>query len=211
MKLTSIIFTVLGLFQFTTPEDKTQNNWIELKEGQSIDGYTKKNNQIYCGETKCNAKPMSGVDVTTFRICPGSQYAKDKNYVYYPINIICIDYTDCGVCYCDKYIIKNVDVHNFTYLEKDYATDKKKVFFRGEEILQADGKTFKVISGPEYFYFAIDKNKVYKHETIFPNADPNTFYYDSTNENNNPELYIFIIADKLNKWKFTPPHDIKPL
>lgn len=207
MKLISLC-TVGLVFELMlgSPERKS---WTGLREGQSIDGYTRKDNHIYCGEVGCGAKPMVGVDVVSFKVCPGSKYTKDSLHVYYPISIDCIDYATCGVCACSKYVISNLVVKDFNYLGKDYATDKVKVFFRGQELLGADGKSFRVIDGPEFFYFAVDKNKVYKHNQVFPGADPATFYYDQSDKRNDEAWNHYNIADKRHRWLFVPPDKIK--
>lgn len=59
----------------------------------------------------------------------GTKYAKDNIHVYYPLEIPCVDYEDCGVCYYGKIIIDNANPRTFKYLGKDYATDGENVFF----------------------------------------------------------------------------------
>ena len=108
-----------------------------------------------------------------------------------------------------KIIIENANPETFKYLEKEYATDGKNVYFRGELIKGADGKTFKVISGPEYFYFATDKDHVYKHDWVFKEADSKTFYFYKNDKKNNE--YRFIIGDKDKKWEFIPPNTINEI
>ena len=127
--------------------------------------------------------------------------------------ILCIDYSDCGVCYFGKVIVEKANPSKFRYLGKDYATDGYNVFFRGELIPNADGQTFKLIEGPDFFYFAIDKNKVYRHNVTFQDADPQTFYYDKLDKRNiNTEIeHKYIIGDKDNEWEFVPPNTIKKI
>lgn len=86
----------------------------------------------------------------------------------------------------------------------------KMFFFRGKLIENADGASFKVIDGPNYFYFATDKINVYKHSEIFKDADVETFYYDKKDKRNIVSEYEnkFIIADKNKKWEFIPPNSI---
>jgi len=186
-----------------------QKGWINIKENQYFDEYTRKNNNIYCGETGCRAKPMEGIDISTFKVLPGSGYAKDKNNVYYPISITCDDYTDCGVCFCDKYVINNVNTESFRYLKKDYATDGERVFFRGQEIDDCDGENVRVIDGPEYFYFISDNHHVYIHGQLFENADPLTFQFDSVKQNSSDVGWtIYIMKDKNYIWEYSPPDSI---
>lgn len=200
-----MLLIIIGLFGFRSHQ--TNDTWIELKNRQTVDDYSRRKNKIYCGGTSCNADPMNGVDIATFRVMPGSGYAKDKTNVYYPLEVMCVDYTDCGVCYCTRFVVSNADPKTFDYLGKDYAMDDNKVFFRGEEIKNADPKTFRVIKGGEFFFFGVDSNAVYRHNQIFKEADPATFYYDSLNSANNERT--FIVGDKNGKWKFTPPDRIE--
>src|SRR5690554_1381899 len=131
----------------------------------------------------------------------------------YPLEQPCIDYVDCGVCYYGKIIMESANPERFKYLEKEYATDGKNVYFRGELITDADGETFKVINGPEFFFFAVDKNNVYKHKWIFKDADSGTFYFDATDDRNiiNEYEYKFIIGDKSKEWEFIPPNTINEI
>ena len=193
--------------------DKTKkladkNVWTSLNDKERIDGYTKIGDSIFGGEIACNIKPLKDIDVKTFKVLAGTKYAKDKNYVYYPIEIICKDYKDCGVCYYSKIVLQNANSATFQYLGKDYATDGKLVFFRGKLLPDADGATFKIIEGPEYFYFATDKNSVYKHDKIFVDGDPATFNFVKNDPRNKLLEFRYIIGDKNNKWEYIPPDKI---
>jgi len=187
--------------------------WISLADKVKVDEYTRNDSVIFCGEISCNIEPMSGIDITTFEVLAGTKYARDKNKVYYPIQMTCIDYTDCGVCYCSDYVLENVNRKAFKYLGKEYATDGKNVYFRGELIKEADGETFKVIDGPEFFFFAIDKNTVYRHNKIFSAADPATFYFNKNDDRNIDTEYEhkYIIGDKDYEWEFIPPSTIRKI
>lgn len=186
-------------FVFSSKEDK----WEKLNNQERIGDFTRIDSVIFCGEIYCDVDPMKNVDVNTFQVIPRANYAKDKNFVYYPISLSCIDYFDCGVCYCDEYVIKNANPNSFKYLGKDYATDEDLVFFRGKLLKEADGKTFEVIEGGgPYSCFAKDKNHVYKREEIFPVADAASFYVDKDDPRN---IFKIIIGDKDHEWEFQPP------
>ena len=221
-----ILFLILtnsyGQDKYFEPEgvvDRTfdyQNDsvdWVSLTDKEKVDEYTRIDTVIFCGEIGCDIEPMTGIDISTFEVLAGTNYAKDKNNVYYPIQVICIDYTDCGVCYCSDYILENVQTETFRYLDKEYATDGENVYFRGKLIKNGDGETFKVIDGPEYFFFAVDKNAVYRHDEIFSEADPSTFYYDKNDERNiNTQFeHRYIIGDKDFKWEYIPPTTIRKI
>ncbi len=188
-----------------------RTDWTFINHKEKVSEYTRIDSVIYCGEIACNFPPMKDVDIESFEILPGTDYARDKNNIYYPISISCDDFTDCGVCYCVDYIIKNADPKTFRYLDKEYATDKESVYFRGEFMPEADGQTFKVIKGPKYLFFGLDKYNVYRHDVIFSEADPSTFYYDGADErtriSNHDSRYI--IGDKNNEWIYDPPTRIK--
>ncbi|WP_299136811.1 DKNYY domain-containing protein [uncultured Tenacibaculum sp.] len=204
-------FEPTGIVDKTAEYVNNGKSWVSLKDKESIDGYTKIGDSIFGGEIACNIEPIKGIDIKTFKVLAGTKYAKDKENVYYPIEIPCIDYTDCGVCFYGKVIMETANPESFEYLGKEYATDGKNVYFRGELINQADGKTFKVIDGPEFFFFATDKNYVFKHNDILKDIDAKTFYYDKTDKRNIVSEYEhkFIIGDKNKEWEFIPPNTIK--
>jgi len=202
-----------GIIDRTEEFIQKKQGWTLLKDKERVDKYTRIGDSIFGGEIACNVKPLKNVDAKTFKVFAGTKYAKDKNHVYYPLAIPCIDFTDCGVCFYGKVIIESAHPEDFKYLGKEYATDGKNVYFRGELIKSADGETFKVIDGPEFFYFATDKNFVYKHNTLFKDADPSTFYFDKSDKRNMNQKYgsKYIIGDKNKQWEFIPPNTINEI
>lgn len=112
-----------------TEELKDKLEWTTLNNKERIDGYTKIGDSIFGGEIACNVKPLNGIDIKSFKVLAGTKYAKDNIHVYYPLEIPCVDYEDCGVCYYGKIIIDNANPRTFKYLGKDYATDGENVFF----------------------------------------------------------------------------------
>ena len=206
-------FEPKGIVERTEEYKSCEESWIVLKDKERADGYTRIGDSIFGGEIACNVKPLNNIDIGSFRVLAGTKYARDKKHIYYPIEITCIDYEDCGVCYYEKYIVKNAIPETFRYLGKEYSTDGQNIYFRGELIPGADGKTFKVINGPEYFFFGTDKNHVYNHNNKFKNADPLTFYYDRNDSRNVcSEFDIkYVIGDKNKEWLFIPPKTIKEI
>lgn len=76
-------------FEPTGIVDKTdelagKNIWVSLNDKERIDGYTRIANSIYGGEIACNVKPLDNIDIQSFTVLAGTQYAKDTNHVYYP-------------------------------------------------------------------------------------------------------------------------------
>lgn len=203
-------FAPIGIVD-KTDEFLNAKKWVTLRDRERIDEYTRIGDSIFGGEIACNIKPLKGIDMPSFEVCAGTRYAKDEKLVYYPIRITCVDFVDCGVCFLVEYIVEGADPKTFEYLSKDYAKDNKSVYFRGEKIKRADSKTFEVINGPEFFYFAKDKNNVYKHSAVFEDADAASFIYDSNDPRNELRdiLPKYIIKDKNNTWEYTPPDQIR--
>jgi hypothetical protein len=189
----------------------TASGWITLQEDQTMDGYYRKNGKIYCGGTPCGDESMSGVDVSSFQVYPGSGYAKDMNAVYYPILLMSDHYTDCATMICVKYVVEGAQPSSFKYLEKDYALDGNTVYYRGEIITVADVRSFKVLAGPKKFCIAVDKSHVYIGGIVIPNADPTTFSYDSTGVRINDVSYSYTLKDKRHTWEYIPPHNFQLL
>ncbi len=206
-------FEPLDIVDRTEYYKSDSSTWITLNDKEIVDGYTRIGDSIFGGEIACNIEPLKGLDLESFKVLPSTKYGKDKNRVYYPLQISCVDYDDCGVCYYAKIIVENANPETFRYLGNEYATDGKNVYFRGKLIKDADGATFKVINGPEYFYFAIDKNHVYKHDKVFEKADSSTFYYDKGDKKTVDKEFEhkYIIGDKNNEWMYVPPNSIKKI
>ncbi|MBO9699968.1 MAG: DKNYY domain-containing protein [Sporocytophaga sp.] len=181
--------------------------WFKLSNNKKIKRYFRNGDQVYCGEVQFNDHPMKNVDTASFEVYLGSEYARDKNRVYYPLQIACVDGKNWGVCYCTDYIIKNADPQTFKYLGNEYASDKNSAFYFGNVIKNSDGQSFRIINGSESLRFAVDKNKVYFGDEIFEGADPETFQYDHSNPLNDT-IRNFILKDKNHVWKFNPPTQI---
>ncbi len=136
--LFNLVISTLFSCNFNNDESTVENNgtWVILKDGESIDGYTRSGNLIYGGylDSLIYYPSMSKVDIQTFEVCVGSGYARDKKRVYYPIKEICIDATTYGDCYFEDYIVKNADPKSFKYLHDGYAIDGKRMYLDGKNI-----------------------------------------------------------------------------
>lgn len=111
--------------------------WKHLSDYECVDGYTRVGDKIYGGnyygiQIWDITKPMKGVDVETFCVCEGSQYAKDKNHVYYPIRIICEDADEFGGCYFLEYVISGIKPSDFRYIGNGYGTDGYDLVYEGK-------------------------------------------------------------------------------
>lgn len=75
-----------------------------------------------------------GADIETFRVCKGSEYAKDKYHVYYPQNEVCFDGLDCGGTVAEKIILRGARPSQFKYIGNGYAVSGNKMFHDDEVI-----------------------------------------------------------------------------
>lgn len=118
---------------------KDTGNWVRLTEGQYLDGYFIYNNEVYGSyvsgpQDYKYCEPLQGVDTESFLVCAGTGYAKDKDFVYFPIFITCEDSENWSLCYFEDYIVKNANPANFSYLGNGYAVSGRRLFYEGKEI-----------------------------------------------------------------------------
>ena len=140
VSLWGLIFTLLFLTACQTPYEPPQLKnlephqiqWTHLEDHEQLNGYFRLEDKIYCGEVAFNGWPMENVDAETFEVLAGTQYARDKNHVYYPLETICVDGEDWGCCYCTKYVMEDVDPLKFRYLNDEYARGEYLLFHRGK-------------------------------------------------------------------------------
>ena len=114
--------------------------WLPVENGESIEGYTNIEGHIYwgagVGDLICDE---IDVDLASFRVCSGTEYAKDKRHVYYPQGIICYDGIDedgngFGGTYAEEMILKGANPNHFRYLGNGYAVSGNMMFLLGEKI-----------------------------------------------------------------------------
>jgi hypothetical protein len=95
------------------------------------------------------------IDTASFKNI-GDLYYKDKNHVYYHVQMM-----DGG----PFFIVWEADPNSFKVLDSSYyGKDNQNVFCRGGLIEQADAKSFRVVSQPDkrvYSWTAKDKNHSY--------------------------------------------------
>lgn len=119
--------------------------WRSLSDGEECGCYHRRGNWIYSGyfigkpDDDRSYHPMQEIDVNTFMVCVGSDYAKDENYVFYPIESICEDgeYEDgtgWGGMYVRRYIVDGADPKSFKYLGNGYGIDRRQMYHDGEKI-----------------------------------------------------------------------------
>ena len=85
------------------------------------------------------APPLTDVDIASFKVNINSDdepYAKDKRFVYYPIDspIFFDGYNGGGEIYCGDISIKDAYPLSFQYIGKGYAIDKNFMYYKGKRI-----------------------------------------------------------------------------
>ena len=114
-----------------------KGEWVSVPTDCSVEGYNNISDQIYWGYIvgmDFTENENIGADIETFRVCKGSEYAKDKYHVYYPQNEICFDGLDCGGTVAEKIILKGAKPSRFKYIGNGYAVSGNKMFHDGEVI-----------------------------------------------------------------------------
>lgn len=118
-----------------------KGEWVSVPTDCSVEGYNNISDQIYWGYIvgmDFTENENIGADIETFRVCKGSEYAKDKYHVYYPQNEICFDGLDCGGTIAEKIILKGAKPSRFKYIGNGYAVSGNKMFHDGEVIERND-------------------------------------------------------------------------
>ncbi len=204
MKLYFTLIFFLSSFFSCSEVLGNNTNWAMLTNTQMLDGcYSKQDNKVYLGGD--GAPHLEGVDVASFEILRGTHYARDKFRVYYPIVEICVDGINLGYCYASKYVIENANPNKFKILKKDYSTDGKLVFFRGELVSNANGATVELVLGPQFFFCIKDDKRIFLYDRVLENADPKTFQCLKKTENfDNCRFYL--MKDSNRFWIFKYPN-----
>ncbi|MBI1306385.1 MAG: hypothetical protein GC181_07205 [Bacteroidetes bacterium] len=105
-----------------------ETGWFALADSHSIGRYSRIGKQIFCGEIGCKDYPVINVDVESFEVWPGTNYARDKKRVYYPETFICRCGDQCGTCYNSDPEIKGADPVSFKCVAADSAVDKNSYY-----------------------------------------------------------------------------------
>ena len=144
-----LIYTLLSLLFFSC-EDNTivdHGKWISIAQqcDSIVDGYALIDEKVYYGSfdsifftdyLKKNGKGfLIGVDIETFELCQGTNYARDKNHVYYPIEVKCVEGWSYGGCYVTNYLLPKARPDKFKFLRDGYAISGDHMYWRGEEIV----------------------------------------------------------------------------
>lgn len=164
-----------GMNNYVRPEleDLTSDSiyWMKLNEGQLSGEYFFHKGEVYCGEVMYNSYPMKGVDTETFEVLNGTDYARDKNKVFYPLMSICVDGQNWGNCHAVEYVVNGADAASFNSVGDGYGVDKHSVYHRGEIMLGVHSDEFENLSQG----YARDSNHVYCFGKVLEEADRETF------------------------------------
>lgn len=145
-KLFLIMILILSISSCSYRSDNISDKgeWVSVAADSSVEGYNNIGGQIYWGYIvgiDFAEEDNVGADIETFRVCKGSEYAKDKYHVYYPQNEVCFDGLDCGGTIAEEIILKGAKPSQFKYIGNGYAVSGNKMFHNGEVIEWNDSIT----------------------------------------------------------------------
>ncbi|HAB40296.1 MAG TPA: hypothetical protein DCE24_00440 [Porphyromonadaceae bacterium] len=145
-----LVMTLLALISscsYRSDNISDKGEWVSVPVDSFAEGYNNIGGQIYWGYIvgmDFTEEDNVGADVETFRVCKGSEYAKDKYHVYYPQVVICYDgikedkdtgeYEGVGGEVAEKIIFRGAKPSQFKYLGNGYAVSGNKMFHNGEVI-----------------------------------------------------------------------------
>ncbi len=147
-KLILIIIPLLSLSSCSYRSDyiSDKGEWVSVPVDSFAEGYNNIGGQIYWGYIVgyFTEEDNVGADIETFRVCKGSEYAKDKHHVYYPQVVICYEgfkedketgeYEGFGGEVAEKIVLKGAKPSQFKYIGNGYAVSRNKMFHDGEVI-----------------------------------------------------------------------------
>lgn len=145
--MTIILFLSLSACTYRSDEISDKGEWVTLSDGESVEGYNNIDGQIYWGYivgTDFTEDECLRADINTFRVCKGSEYAKDVHNVYYPQDEVCFDGIDenkeTGECegfggtVAEQIILKGVNPSQFKYIGNGYAVAGNNMYRDGKVI-----------------------------------------------------------------------------
>ena len=127
-------------------------------------------------------KKISGIDKETFEIIGFfSDYAKDKNSVYYRGEIVRGADTD------------SIELAGRFYYK--YAKDKKNVYYKGKLLNGADPNTFQELEG----FYVKDKRNIYYQEKLMKEVDIDTFEMIKNSDYAKDKKFVYYHGEKVKK------------
>lgn len=93
MLLLIILSALISSCSYRSDNISDKGKWVSVPVDSFAEGYNNIGGQIYWGYIvgDFTEEDNVGADIETFRVCKGSEYAKDKYHVYYPQVVICYD------------------------------------------------------------------------------------------------------------------------
>lgn len=155
-------FMVIGLWGCADSRHEMYDSIPDLGEWEPIENYEELDNywrverwmfwleaDVRKWSSILKNDEIKGADCETFEVCRGTQYAKDKNKVYYPRHVWC-NYIDIGntplskidimvYSYADEHVVEGASPESFKYIGNGYAIDRKHMYEAGDEIPWNDG------------------------------------------------------------------------
>lgn len=145
--LTIVLFFLLPACTYRSDEIFDIGEWVTVPLDESVSGYNNIGGEIYWGYIvglDFTEDENVDADIETFRVCIGSEYAKDKHHVYYPQDRLCVDgfkedeetgeYEACGGTVAKKMILKGAKPSQFKYIGNGFAVSGNKMYHNGEMI-----------------------------------------------------------------------------
>ena len=142
-----ISLLLLSSCSYRSDNISDKGEWVSVAADSSVEGYNNISGRIYWGYIvgmDFSEEENVGADIATFRVCKGSEYAKDRHHVYYPQVVICYDgfkedketgeYEGVGGEVAEKIILEGAKPSQFKYLGNGYAVSGNKMFHNGEVI-----------------------------------------------------------------------------
>lgn len=141
-----IMSALISSCSYRSDNISDKGEWVSVPVDSFAEGYNNIGGQIYWGYIvgDFTEEDNVGADNETFRVCKGSEYAKDKYHVYYPQVVICYDgfkedketgeYEGFGGEVAEKIILRGAKPLQFKYIGNGYAVSGNKMFHDGEVI-----------------------------------------------------------------------------
>lgn len=141
-----IMSALISSCSYRSDNISDKGEWASVPVDSFAEGYNNIGGQIYWGYIvgDFTEEDNVGADNETFRVCKGSEYAKDKYHVYYPQVVICYDgfkedketgeYEGFGGEVAEKIILRGAKPSQFKYIGNGYAVSGNKMFHDGEVI-----------------------------------------------------------------------------
>lgn len=141
-----VLSALISSCSYRSDNISDKGEWVSVPVDSFAEGYNNIGGQIYLGYIvgDFTEEDNVGADIETFRVCKGSEYAKDKYHVYYPQVVICYDgfkedketgeYEGFGGEVAEEIILRGAKPSQFKYIGNGYAVSGNKMFHDGEVI-----------------------------------------------------------------------------